>query len=206
MHAPQPHSAQPMAEMYMPMGPAHPVVLLQAIATGDEAAMATLYDATSAMVYGLALRILGDPTAAEEVTMEVYLQVWNQAAQYDAQRGTPNAWLCTITRSRALDQRRKSDRYHQREWPLEVVEHMPDTAPSPADLSVTQQEHILVHGALQRLPPEQREIIELAYFAGLSHRDIAERLGQPLGTVKTRIRLGMDHLRSHLLPRMQEDA
>lgn len=187
-----------------PLSEPHPGQLLQAIATGDEAAMATLYDTTSAMVYGLALRILGDPTAAEEVTMEVYLQVWHQAAQYDEQRGMPSTWLLTITRSRAIDRRRSSARYQQREWPLEVAEHLPDGAPNPAEISATRQRHFLVQGALRNLPPEQREIIELAYFSGLSHRAIAELLGQPLGTVKTRIRLGMVHLREHLLPLVKD--
>lgn len=178
---------------------------MQAIASGDEAAMATLYDTTSAMVYGLALRILGDPAAAEEVTMEVYLQVWHQAARYDEQRGTPSAWLLTITRSRALDRHRSSARYQQREGPLEIIDHLPDDAPNPADVSAARQQHALVQEALHTLPPEQREAIELAYFSGLSHRDIAELSGQPLGTVKTRIRLGMVHLREYLLP-LVEDA
>jgi RNA polymerase sigma-70 factor (ECF subfamily) len=109
-----------------------------------------------------------------------------------------------ITRSRALDRRRASMLQQQREQSLDIELHLLDTTPGPAETSVAQQEYVLVQAALQSLPPEQRQVIELAYFSELSHRDIAEVLGLPLGTVKIRIRLGMLHLRVHLLPVIRE--
>ena len=174
--------------------------LIQAVVAGDQMAMARLYDTTSALIYGLVLRILSDPSEAQDVTLEVYLQVWRQAAQYDPQRGTLLAWLGAIAHSRALDRRRMNRRHQQREEPLEMVAHVPEATPDPAEASVIRQQQHLVQEALQSLAPEQREAIELAYFAGLSHRAIATRLAQPLGTIKTRIRLGMQHLRARLVP------
>ena len=173
---------------------------LPAVAAGDQAAMALLYDRTSALVYGLGLRMRRDPVVAEDVTLEVYLQAWRQASQYDPQRGTLMAWLFTIARSRALDRLRAGSQRQQREQPLEAAFHLPDTHPGPEETSAVNQAQRLVQEALQSLAPEQREVIELAYFAGLSHRDIASVLAQPLGTIKTRIRLGMLHLRARLLP------
>lgn len=175
------------------------VHLLGAIAAGDQTAMARLYDLTSAHVHGLALRIVGDSDGAEEVTLEVYVQVWNQANRYDSQRGTPLAWLFTIARSRALDRRRMLTVRQQREAPLEMQGmQTPDTQPTPAEATLFGQQQVIVQAALRSLPPEQREAIELAYYNGLSHRDIANHLQQPLGTIKTRIRLGMLHLRNRL--------
>ena len=179
--------------------PTHEVTqLLQGITAGDQEALTTFYDRTSALVYSLALRMLREPVAAQDITLEVYAQVWRQASQYAPHRGTPIAWLYAMTRSRALDRLRTGARLHQREQPLELVLQVPDTQPGPAESSVTHEEQRLVQEALQSLLPEQREVIELVYFAGLSHRDIAAHLAQPLGPVKTRIRLGMLRLRERL--------
>lgn len=172
-------------------------VLLQRTAAGDQLALAELYDATSTAVFGLALRILGEKAAAEDATVEVYAQVWAQAKVYDSQRGTPLAWLLTLTRSRALDLLRVRNRSQVAE-PLETAGNVQATTPNPEEISVVAERHRLVRNALGRLSEEQRQAIELAYFSGLSHTEIANRLGQPLGTVKTRIRLGMIRLRELL--------
>ncbi len=175
------------------------VRVLCLMATGDQTALAHFYDMTSALVYGLTLRIVGDSDGAEDVTLEVYNQVWNQASRYEPQRGTPVAWLLTIARSRALDWRRVLHLRQQREAPLDVdAIQTSDTQPTPAEASLFSEQRAHVHAALASLAPEQREAIELAYYGGVSHRDIADHLQQPLGTIKTRIRLGMLHLRDRL--------
>jgi RNA polymerase sigma-70 factor, ECF subfamily len=173
--------------------------LLVQIAAGNHHAVAELYDATSAVVFGLALRILQARDAAEDVIVEVYSQVWTQAATYDAQRGTPLAWILTITRSRAIDVLRSQKRARAEE-PMEAVGDLPAATPNPEEQSVALERHYLVKQALENLTTEQRQVIELAYFSGLSHSEIAVRLGQPLGTVKTRVRLGMLRLRELLAP------
>ena len=175
-------------------------VLIRQAAQGDQAALGALYDATSHLVYGLALRILGNTATAEEVTIEVYTQVWRQAAAYDPERGAPSAWLLTLTRSRAIDRLRSEAREPRQEQPLEMAAAVPTATPNPEEASVVAEQRRLVQAALATLAPEQREAIELAYFSGFSHSEIAARLGQPLGTVKTRIRQGMMKLRELLHP------
>jgi RNA polymerase sigma-70 factor (ECF subfamily) len=173
--------------------------LLLRIAAGEHAALAEFYDATSSIVFGLALRILGERTAAEDVVVEVYTQIWTQAGTYDPQRGTPMSWLMTIARSRALDLLRTRNRAQKME-PLEEAGNVPSATPTPEDASVAVQRHRLIRRALESISADQREVIELAYFADLSHSEIAEKLGHPLGTVKTRIRQGMMRLRESLTP------
>jgi RNA polymerase sigma-70 factor (ECF subfamily) len=171
-------------------------------AEGDQRALAALYDETSALVYGFALHILRDQHAAEDVTIDVYTQVYRQVSSYDASRGTPSAWLLTLTRSRAIDRLRQEAHRRGREEPLEATTCMPSLTAGPEECSSTMERRRLVQRALALLAPEQRQVIELAYYAGLSQSEIAVRLGQPLGTVKTRIRTGMtlfrDSLRSFL--------
>lgn len=161
--------------------------------------MAEFYDQTNAVAYGLALRILADAAAAEDVMIEVYTQIWNQAAAYDPSRGSPSAWLLTVTRSRAIDARRARGRDLASE-PLEVAGDPASEAPGPEALAAAGERHRVVHGALADLSAELRQLIELAYFAGMSHGEIATALGQPLGTVKTRIRTAMMQLRCALAP------
>ena len=174
--------------------------LIKRVADGDQSALTTLYDATSRFVFGLILRVVGDRATAEEVLLDVYTQAWRQAASYDEQRGAPLAWLMTIARTRGID-RLRSGRYerHNRE-PLESMADVTATTSSPEEDSVIAERRRLVHSALDALSTEQREVIELAYYSGLSHSEIALRLGQPLGTVKTRTRLGMMKLREMLRP------
>jgi RNA polymerase sigma-70 factor (ECF subfamily) len=174
--------------------------LVSRIARGDQDALAALYDTTNRLVFGLILRVLNDQGAAEEAVMDVYTQVWKQAPNYDTGRGSPLAWLTTMARSRAIDRLRSGWQTQQRSEPLEVVNDKETAANSPEEDTVYGERQRLVRKALAALSPEQREVIELAYYGGLSHSEIAEKLQQPLGTVKTRTRLGLMKLRDSLMP------
>src|SRR5271168_683018 len=171
--------------------------LIERAAGGDQSAMAELYDASSARVFGLAVRILGDRNAAEDAVVEVYAQAWRDASSFDVQRGNARAWLMTMTRSRAIDILRSRRREPSSE-PLEAAGEVHSAGPGPEDQSSELQRRNYVRAALDSLRPEQREAIELAYFSDFSHSEIASKLGQPLGTIKTRIRLGMMALRELL--------
>jgi RNA polymerase sigma-70 factor, ECF subfamily len=163
-------------------------------AQGDRDAFAALYDASSSLVYSLAFRILGNRADAEEVTLDVYLQVWREAGRFDAARGGVTSWLVTIGRSRALDRYRSHQTRQKREaGPVET--DSPSGAPSPEKLTAMSQDRRVVAEAMASLAPEQRQVIDLAYFHGMSQSEMAEYLGLPLGTVKTRVRLGMMRLR-----------
>lgn len=148
-------------------------------------------------MYGLVLRILKDTGAAEEVMLDVYTQVWRQAAQYNDRRGTPMAWLTTIARSRAIDRLRAGHAQYLRDEPLDLTTQTATTENLEEALAMRETQRT-VRTALGQISPEQREVIELAYYSGLSHSEIAAQLAQPLGTVKTRIRLGMMRLRELL--------
>ena len=173
--------------------------LIRPVAQGDQQALGVFYDATSSLVYGLALRILGNTAAAEEVTLDVYTQIWRQATVYEAQRGAPSAWLFMLTRSRAIDLLRSQAQEQKRIASLEVAE-VHTAISTPEESSVVTERRSFVQAAFAALAAEQREVLDLAYFSGLSHGDIAMQLALPLGTVKTRIRLGMAKLRELLRP------
>ena len=174
--------------------------LVEQIAQGEQVALGTLYDTTNRLIYGLILRVLGEASAAEEVLLDVYTQVWRQAASYDTQRGSPLAWLTTIARSRAIDRLRSGWQTQQRQESLDVVTDRETVAASPEEMTVMSERQRIVRQAMTLLSPEQREVIELAYYSGLIHSEIAAKLSQPLGTVKTRTRLGMMKLRDALAP------
>lgn len=176
------------------------LALIGRMARGDQAALAVLYDDTSAMVHGLAIKILRDESAAEDVTIDVYWQAFRQASSYDPGRGSPLAWLLTLTRGRAIDRFRSDAPRRLREAPLETIEAMPTTAADPAESTLAGESRRVVLAALNALTPDQRQVIELAYYTGMSHSEIAVALGQPLGTIKTRIRTGMLALRDGLRP------
>ena len=180
------------------------VSLVERVATGDQSALAVLYDATNRLIYSLVLRVLGDISSAEEVLIDVYTQVWRQAASYDATRGAPLAWMATIARSRAIDRLRSGWQDQRRKEPLDVLGDAPANTVSPEESAAASELQKLVRDALNVLTPEQRQVIELAYYSGLSHSEIAEKLSQPLGTVKTRTRLGMMKLRDALAPLLGE--
>jgi RNA polymerase sigma-70 factor (ECF subfamily) len=172
--------------------------LVERIARGDRDAFALFYDRHASLVLGLARRILRNDAAAEEVLQEVFWQVWQDAGHYDPRRGTPEAWLVVRARTRTID-RLRSMRRSERTFvaPLDegVARSDPAGAESPASLA---EDRGLVQGALGRLPAEQRRVIELAFFEGLTQTEIAARLGEPLGTVKTRARVGLERLRQLL--------
>ena len=174
--------------------------LIRGVAAGDQQALAALYDATSRTVYGLLLRILSDASAAEEVLLDVYTQVWRQAASYSRERGSAMAWLTTIARSRAIDRLRRGRQEQQRTEALDPARQFAAGGASAEDDLRAGEVRAVVRRALDSLAPEQREVIELAYYGGMSHSEIAAARGLPLGTVKTRTRLGMMRLREMLRP------
>lgn len=174
--------------------------LIARTAHGDERALAALYDATGPTVYAVAMRILGDAAVAEEVTMDVFLQVWNQAERWDPARGAPLTWLATLARSRAIDRRRSGAAQRAQTDLVDGMLDAPHGGPGPEEDAAVAERRRLVRGALEALQPTQRTALELAWFHGLSHVEIAARLGAPLGTVKTRIRTAMASLRDALEP------
>jgi len=160
--------------------------------------VAELYDRHARPIYSLALRILGDATEAEDIVQEVFSQAWRQAARYSASRGAVAAWLMTLARSRAIDRLRAKRARPGDVSDERVAGQLVDAGP-PADSLVLSSEQVArVRAALDELPLLQRAAIELAYYEGLTHAEIADRLEQPLGTVKTRIRLAMLKLRDVL--------
>lgn len=169
--------------------------LLARFVGGDERALGELYDRYGTAVHSLAARILQDEDEAGDVVEETFWQAWRQRSAYDASRGAVSTWLLTIGRSRALDRVRR--RARRREEPLDVREPA-DSPRNPALDAELADLGERVRAQLAELPPEQREAIELAYFGGLTQTEIAARTGQPLGTVKTRVRLGLQKLRAGL--------
>lgn len=175
--------------------------LLARIVKGDQQAFSQLYDHTSTLLYTLALRILGNREEADELLQDVYLEVWRKVARYDVGRGTPVAWLITLTRSRAIDRlRARAARGYQANTSLDELSaaRARDSGPSPFETQADQEIRMAVGTAITALPLAQQQAIELAYYEGLSHNEIAAKLNQPLGTVKTRIKLGMSKLRDAL--------
>lgn len=174
--------------------------LIRKVAEGDQSALTALYDSTSRPVFGLILRVVTDRSIAEEVLLDVYTQVWRQASTYDAKRGAPLAWLMTIARTRGIDRLRSGKHEQQHKESLEALGEVTASTAGPEVDTVNSERRELVCSAIETLSAEQREVIELAYYSGLSHSEIALKLGQPLGTVKTRMRLGMMKLRDLLRP------
>jgi RNA polymerase sigma-70 factor, ECF subfamily len=172
--------------------------LIFRVAEGDPDAVAALYDSTSRLIYGLILRILRNVETAEEVLLDVYTQVWRQAHLYDRSRGSLLAWMSIIARTRAINRLRRGDQEQQLSTHIDMANEVEATSANPEDASLISERGGLVRSALELLSAEQREVIELAYYSGMSHSEIAAELGHPLGTVKTRIRLGMMRLREQL--------
>ncbi len=171
--------------------------LLQAITAGQSAALAALYDRYGRLVYSLAMNVLSEPAAAEEVTQDVFVQVWDKASRYDGQLGKVSSWLIGIARNRSIDGlRRRNARPegHQMLW-----EDGLSTDDPPVESQVeTAERKGRIRQAMARLPQEQRDALALAFFYGYTHQEIAAARGEPLGTVKTRIRLAMQKLRQEL--------
>ena len=168
--------------------------LLVAAATGDRAAFGELYDRTASRVFGLVRRIVVDPAQAEEVTQDVYLEVWQTAPRFDPTRGSAISWMFTLAHRRAVDRVRSAQSARDRDLRIGArdVDVPVDTVAESAEVRI---EHERAHEALAGLSEQQRECVALAYYGGLTQAEIAERLGVPLGTVKTRLRDGMIRLR-----------
>jgi RNA polymerase sigma-70 factor (ECF subfamily) len=177
---------------------------LERMARGDHDGLAELYDRHARLIYSLALRIAREQADAEDVVQEVFSQAWRQAARYDPARGPVVAWLLTLTRSRALDRLRAR---RVRPWDAAGEDstsiEVPDTRDGPDALAISAEQVARVRAALDALPVVQRVAIELAYFEGLTHTEIASRLEQPLGTVKTRIRQGLVRLGTEITGKPQ---
>jgi RNA polymerase sigma-70 factor (ECF subfamily) len=173
------------------------LMLLAAVARGDGAALLELHARYANQVYSMACRVLGDAGAAEEVTQDVFLKLWRKSARYDPARGRFSTWLLSVTRFAAIDRLRADGRRPTISYVTD--ENESEQSPSMNELSTAghadweqgQQLRLLI----EQLPADQRQVIELAYFGGLTHSEMAEQLGLPLGTVKGRLRLGLEKLR-----------
>jgi len=180
--------------------------LMQRLAYRDLRAFRALYDRYGNLVYSASLRVVRDAHIAEDMVQEIFLRIWRKPESYVAQRGRFVTWLTSVTRNRAVDEVRSRGRRFRYETasPEEQERELP--GPDTNDPALTAEladQRRLILAALAQIPAEQRQIIELAYFGGLTQQEIAERLSQPLGTVKTRIRLGMQKLRAALTPELK---
>lgn len=175
--------------------------LLPAIARGDVSSFEALYDRYSPTIYALLLRILTNPDDAQEVLQETFVKAWTSAKMFDAVRGSEIAWLISIARSRGIDRLRARRVRHEREDEAgrELSIHATFIErKTGADEAIRSEQRVAVRGALAELPDAQRTALELAYFEGLSQSEIAAKLNEPLGTIKTRMQLGMKKLRDRL--------
>ena len=175
--------------------------LVTRVGKGDYQVFSELYHRTSSLLFTLALRILGDRDEAADLLQEVYLEVWHKVIRYDTGRGSPIAWLVTMTRSRAIDRLRS--RASKGYGVTDSLDKTPatqvqDQTPGPFETHADLELRGLVAKALAELPAAQQQALELAYYEGLSHAEIAARLNEPLGTIKTRIKLGMNKLHAAL--------
>ena len=163
--------------------------LIARMRAGDQSAMGDLYDRYSGVVYGVALRVLANTTAAEDVVQEVFLQLWRNPQAFDADRGRLAPWLAVIARNRAID--------HLRKRPQEDdIDELPISTGVDLENDAAQKLAIeKIRGVLAQIPPDQRKTLEMAFFEGMTHTEIAGKTGEPLGTVKTRIRTGLLALR-----------
>lgn len=193
-----------------PVAPAPPPVpaasdeeLIRRMRRGDEAALMALYDRYAGYVSAIAIRILSDRQLAEEVVQDTFLRSWDHVDAYESSRGRVIAWLTRIARNRAIDLLRSRSHQARRREAAPLSETVPAAATDVTDVIAL---HEALTAALAALPPEQRHVIELAYYGGLTQAEISEQLGTPLGTVKTRTRAAMDRLRVALHPFVAPDA
>ncbi len=167
-------------------------MLMARIRTGDEDALAALHDRYAAVVYSVALRVLGETTQAEDILQDIFIQLWRNPQRFDASRGSLGAWLAVIARHRAIDQLR-------RRRPESDIEDVVISVDTRLEQSTDRSMAIAkIRAAVERLPVEQRQPLELAFFQGLTHSEIADKTGEPLGTIKTRIRSALLALRKAL--------
>jgi RNA polymerase sigma-70 factor (ECF subfamily) len=179
-----------------------------AVASRDELAFSVIYDRYIDLVYSTSLRVLADPQLAEDAAQDVFVRLWRRPETFIAERGRFLSWLMSVTRNRAVDELRARGRRRKREGiPSSETEDAMNLVPAsegegPGAYAELHEEQVLVRKALTQLPPEQRRALELAYFGGLTQLEIAATLHEPLGTIKTRIRLGMQKLRRALEDRV----
>ena len=179
--------------------------LMERLAFKDLLAFRALYKRFGNIVYSTSLRIVRDGQVAEDVTQEIFLRIWRKPESYVPQRGRFLTWLTSVTRNRAVDEVRSRNRRYRHETASPEQQEREIAGPETDDPALTAElsdQRRLILTAMAGLPQEQREVIELAYFGGLTQQEISERLSQPLGTVKTRIRLGMQKLRAALTPEL----
>src|SRR3954466_14226197 len=167
--------------------------VLALIARSDEQALPELYPRLGRLAYGLAFRILRDDALAQDAVQEAFLGVWRGAGRFTAERSKPSTWCLTLVHRRAVDLVRREERRRTEPLPEE-----PEAAEATADEAEQLNQRQTIRAALRRLPPEQREAIELAYYGGYTQSELAERLGQPLGTIKSRMFAGLSRLRDDL--------
>ena len=173
--------------------------LLAKISEKDRQALAELYDRYGRRVFALAVRMLNDPVGSEEVTQDVFMSVWRRGASYTSKKGKFTTWLFSIAHNRTIDELRKRKRDRSREN-TDIDDHLniQSSDISPADAAVAQSEYLQIRAAMEKLPVEQKHVVDLSYFKGLTQTEIAMKTGQPLGTVKTRMRLALKKLRTAL--------
>ena len=183
--------------------------LITLVTRGDQDALGVLYERYSRAVYSFSLRIVGDAQVAEEILQEVFVRAWQQGGSFQAARGSLITWLLSITHNLSIDEVRRRKRRPQKadaEEPETILASLPDEGSDVEEEVWLSSLRVSIQDALQQLPAAQREAIELAYFQGLTQREIADVLGEPLGTIKTRMRLGMLKLREQLGPVVSEQA
>jgi RNA polymerase sigma-70 factor (ECF subfamily) len=183
--------------------------LILLVTQGDQYALEALYERYARAVYSFSLRIVGDAQVAEEILQEVFVRAWQQGGSFQSARGSLITWLLSITHNLSIDEVRRRKRRPQKaesEEPESILAGLPDEGPNVEEEVWLSSLRVSIQDALQQLPAAQREAIELAYFQGLTQREIADTLGEPLGTIKTRMRLGMLKLREQLGPMVSERA
>jgi RNA polymerase sigma-70 factor (ECF subfamily) len=183
-----------------PIGSKRDAEVIRRIRTGDRAAFLEFYDRYSPLLLSVAARVLGDRREAEDVLQDVFTQIWHKSAGYDAKLGTLSSWAVTLTRNKAIDRVRASTRRRRLIEEIAVSSDQAEESPAASanELLYGRERAAQIRAALNELSADQRQVIELAFFAGLSQSEIAAQLGQPLGTIKARIRRGMLKLREQL--------
>ena len=172
------------------------VEALYQVRAGSQSALAEVYTRTSAKLFGICLRILGDRSEAEDALQEVYVNIWRKAGSFDAARASPIAWLAAMARNRAIDHARSSGR--RRQDPIEFADNIPDETPSAPELIERGQESGRLHGCMEELEQRQRQAIRAAFFDGYTYSELSERAGVPLGTMKSWVRRGLIRLKECL--------
>ena len=181
----------------MPADQTIAVNLIQKVANQDRDAFGQLYDRFSSLVFALAMRMLRVRSDAEDLLQEVFVQIWRQAQSYSVQRGSPEAWIVNIARSRAIDKIR-SIRRMEKSFVLTDDPARAESSENVESSAAESEARMAMNSALANLPETQRKVLELAYFDGLTQTEIANRLAEPLGTIKTRMRSGIQRLRDML--------